>query len=75
MGDHQISPLVAIESPHRGWLGQVSGVTPLKGERDIWALRLGEDRQLRTRALEGHKRARGRPHEHDVGVFGFLRGA
>ena len=29
---------------------------------------------LRTRALEGHKRARGRPHEHDVGVFGFLQG-
>ena len=69
-------PLVAIESPDRGvgW-GEVGGVTPLKGERDIWALRLGEDRQLRTRALEGHKRARGRPHEHDVGVFGFLRGA
>ena len=85
------SPLVAIVSPHGwpsnlptrgrrisspgvGW-GQVRGVTPLKGERDIWALWLGEDRQLRTRALEGHKRARGRPHEHDVGVFGFLRGA
>ena len=39
MGDHRMSPLVAIESPHRGLAGgQVSGVTPLKGERDIWAL-------------------------------------
>ena len=40
----------------------------------IWAPRVLEDRQLRTRGLEGYKRARGRPHEHDVGVFGFLQG-
>lgn len=32
------------------------------------------DRQLRTRRLGGHKRAHGRPHEHDVGVFGLLQG-
>ena len=73
-GSDRFSPWVTIKSPHRGLAGgQASGVTPLKGERDIWALRLGEDRQLRTRALEGHKRARGRPHDHDVGVFGVLR--
>ena len=35
MVGRQISPLVAIESPDRGFAGgQVSGVTLLKGERD-----------------------------------------
>ena len=82
-GVHRFSPWVAIKFPHSwpsnlptgGWLGvRSSGSPPWRASGTIWALRLGEDRQFRTRALEGHKRARGRPHEHDVGAFGFLPG-
>ena len=76
------SPWLAVKSPDSWPSNLPPGVCwgsgqrrhPLEGRGDDLGTVPSKDRPFRTCTLEGHKRARGRPHEHDVGVFGFLQG-